>query len=453
MQPDGKIVIAGDFKQFSGLKRNYVTRLQGLSVASGGEIEFAMDRYQVSESQVSALIRLQRSGNTGTVVTIDYQTGNGTANAGDYTSQSGTLVFDAGDKEKTFTIPLRSDTSVEDDESVNLTISNPTGGAILGARRDAMLWIEDDDSVIGIGSVDAGFAGGAESGIVQAVAAQPDGKVVVGGDFLVAGGMSRQRVARFNSNGTIDEAFNPNASVSGTVHAIVVQSDGRILIGGNFLNVNGEARGYLARLREDGTLDASFNPPGGANGVVRDLALEPDGDILVSGSFTMFNGEPRGYLVRLFSDGNVDTEFEALVNLAVYAVEVEADGRVLIGGDFTTVNGETRNRVARLNADGSIVEAFDPAEGANRTVFDLAALPDGKVYIGGTFTKVGGQPAFTYLARLNADGLADHAFNPLLNNAVSSMALQPDGKLLAGGSFTAVNGATINRLMRLLPNA
>lgn len=452
IQPDGNIMVGGDFKEFSGLNRNYVTRVQGLSVAGGGEIEFAMARYQVIEDQLSAVINLHRSGNTGNVVTIDYETSNGTANAGDYTSRSGTLVFEAGEKEKTFTIPLRADTSLEDDESVNLTLSNPSGGAVLGARRSAVLWIENDDSVIGIGSVDAGFSSGATSGIVYSVAAQADGKVVVGGGFLVAGGLSRQRVARFNSNGSIDESFNPNASVSGTVHAIAIQSDGRILIGGNFLKVNGEARGYLARLRADGTLDSSFNPPGGANGVVYDLALEPDGDIVVSGSFTMFNGENRGYIVRLFSDGNIDSEFQASVNRTVYALAVEADGSVLIGGDFTTVNGETRNRIARLNADGTIVEAFDPAEGPNTTVFDLAALPDGKVYIGGSFSKVGGQQTFTYLARLNADGLADHTFHPSLNNTVSSLALQPDSKLLAGGSFTTVNGETTNRLMRLLPN-
>jgi electron transfer flavoprotein alpha subunit len=109
---------------------------------------------------------------------VDYATSNGSANAGDYTTQSGTLVFGAGETTKTFTVPIRADTTVESDEYLNLTLSNPTGGAALGSQRTALVWIDNDDSASGVGSVDGSFKGYV-NGVVYAVATQPDGKLVV----------------------------------------------------------------------------------------------------------------------------------------------------------------------------------------------------------------------------------------------------------------------------------
>ncbi len=453
VQPDGNIVVGGNFTQWSGQNRLYLARVQGLSAASGGELEFSAGQYTVAESQPSAVVTVRRGGNTSSTVTVDFATIKASANAGDYTAQSDTLTFGAGETTKTFTIPIRSDTNVEGDETVDLTLSNPTGDAVLGSQRTAVLVIADDDFPSGVGSLDGSFTGqvNAISGTVHGVAVQPDGKLVVTGNFGIAGGMSRLRIARFNPDGTVDPGFLASAWLNNIPRTVVVQPDGRILLAGDFTVVNGVARNRLARLRANGTLDTSFNVGAGPNSTVHELVIEPDGDILVGGAFSQFDGQSRAYLTRLYNDGSIDTDFNASLNSTAHALSLMADGKVVIGGSFTTVNGQVRNRVARLNGNGSLDTSFDPAEGPNSTVQDLAIQPDGKIVIGGHFGAVN-SIGYTYIARLNADGLVDNSFGSTANNVVYCVALQPDGKILAGGEFTTVGGQTFNRLARLQAN-
>ena len=112
------------------------------------------------------------------------------------------------------------------------------------------------------------------------LAVQPDGKILVGGYFTALGGQTRNGIAQFNPDGTLDSTFNPGASrtdSSGLVYSLVVQADGKILVGGWFTAVAGQPRQYLGRLNTDGTLDSGFDP--GANWVVTSLALQADGKI------------------------------------------------------------------------------------------------------------------------------------------------------------------------------
>ena len=122
------------------------------------------------------------------------------------------------------------------------------------------------------------------------------------------------------------------------------------------------------------SLDTSFNP--GANGSVCALAVQPDGKILVGGDFTTLGGggtgtTPRNRIGRLNADGSLDTSFNPGANGGVYALAVQPDGKILVGGDFTTLGGggtgtTTRNCIGRLNADGSLDTSFNP--GANGDV-------------------------------------------------------------------------------------
>src|SRR5438093_1224674 len=100
------------------------------------------------------------------------------------------------------------------------------------------------------------------NGVVRVVVVQPDGKILIGGDFTTLspnGGaaVTRNRIARLNPDGTLD-AFNPNAN--GTVYAIAVQADGKILAGGLFTSIGGQTRNRIARLNSDGTLETAFDP-------------------------------------------------------------------------------------------------------------------------------------------------------------------------------------------------
>src|SRR4051812_621281 len=129
------------------------------------------------------------------------------------------------------------------------------------------------------------------NGAVRAAIVQPDGKILLGGDFKTLSPNSgsvfiRNHIARLKPDGTLDPAFDPNANDA--VLAITMQANGKILLGGKFTSVAGVTRNHIARLNMDGSLDLSFDP--GANDVVSTLALEADGKIFVGGLFTNIDG-------------------------------------------------------------------------------------------------------------------------------------------------------------------
>lgn len=280
------------------------------------------------------------------------------------------------------------------------------------------------------------------SNYVYALAQQANSKVLVGGGFASLGGQARLCLGQLNTDGTLDPYF--NAGASNNVNALAIQSDGKVLVGGDFITLDGQVRRYLGRLNVDGTLDTAFNPA--ANGPVLALALQSDGKILVGGQFTTLGGQARNYLARLNADGSVDTTFSPAPNNAVMALAVQTNGMIVVGGVFTGVSLQPRNYVARLNADGTLDPNFNP--GANSWVYTLALQADGKILAGGVFTALGGQTRWC-IGRLNTDGTLDAGFNPVANNLVYALALQADGKVLLGGSFTVLGGQRCQSLGRV----
>jgi uncharacterized delta-60 repeat protein len=262
--------------------------------------------------------------------------------------------------------------------------------------------------------------------------------------------VNRSRIARLNENGTLDGNFSATgAGVDGTIHAIVRQPDGKILIGGSFITYNGLVdRAGIARLNEDGTLDESFDPGIGVDGTVYTIALQPDDKILIGGEFTSYNGVGSGSIARLEINGDLDESFNpgGMGVTGVYAITLQPNGKVLIGGSFIRYNGTARDRIARLNADGSLDTEFNPGMGASSivySVYSVAVQPaDGKVLIGGSFGTYAGT-ARNRLARLNANGSLDTEFDPGMgaNDAVRALVLQSGDKVLIGGEFDAYNGS------------
>ena len=196
--------------------------------------------------------------------------------------------------------------------------------------------------------------------------------------------------------------------------------------------------GGAAAVRGQSALDG-FDP--NANGAVRVVVVQPDGKILIGGDFTTLspNGGvavTRNRIARLNPDGTLDTAFNPNANDVVYAIAVQADGKILAGGAFNgnSIGGQTRNYIARLDATTGLADSFDP--NANNTVYSIAVQADGKILAGGAFTSIGGQTR-NYIARLDATtGLAD-SFDPNANDVCPySIAVQADGKILAGGAFT-----------------
>src|SRR6185312_16410635 len=154
---------------------------------------------------------------------------------------------------------------------------------------------------------------------------------------------TRDRFARLNRDGTLDLTFacpNPDNVVS----AIVLQRDGRIVIGGSFgkfdpdsdPNTDPVVRNHLAGLTANGVIDTTWVPD--TNGNISALTLQPDGKLLVGGAFTVLRSNDfttvpaRSYLGRYNTDGTLDFSFTPGTNYAVLAISLQADNRILIGG-------------------------------------------------------------------------------------------------------------------------
>ncbi|PWU15428.1 MAG: hypothetical protein C5B50_15445 [Verrucomicrobia bacterium] len=291
-------------------------------------------------------------------------------------------------------------------------------------------------------------------GSIAAVAIQADGRIVIGGDFTTVGGVARNRIARLNVDGSLDNTFNPGAD--DIVLSLAVQSDGNILVGGSFRNVGGQPRSGLARLKPDGSLDGDFNPGafiGPLSPSLFALQVQPDGKIIVAGRFTKLAGASANNIGRLNADGSSDTNFSATADPDVISVVLQPDGKIILGGDFGQVNNTARKGIARLNADGSLDNQFNP--GIDGQPFDVSALAiqrDGKILLGGSFTNLGNQVR-TNLGRLNPDGSVDAGFIANTDGGtVRSLVVEADGKILVGGTFTTAGQQPRQRLARFNPD-
>lgn len=310
-----------------------------------------------------------------------------------------------------------------------------------------------------------GFNPGADN-TVNAIAVQADGKIIVGGSFLMLGGgtgaAQRSYLGRLNADGTLDTSFNPGPD--GPVSSITVQPDGKILVGGSFFLMgvgtpNITFRRSIARLNADGTLDTAFHP--GVNQSTGVLALQADGKILVGGEFTLLGGggmgtTPRSKIGRLNADGTLDTSFDPGADTGVFSIAVQPDGKILVGGSFQRIGGggtgtTPRNHIARLNADGTVDTTFNP--GANHFISSFVVQPDGKILVGGAFGMLGGggtgMTPRSFIGRLNVDGTVDTSFNPGADGSVLSLGLQADGKILASGFFFNIAGQPRRYIARL----
>jgi uncharacterized delta-60 repeat protein len=323
----------------------------------------------------------------------------------------------------------------------DFTSVSPNGGTAVTRNRIARFNAD--------GTLDTGFDPNATAtGVARlfAMALQADGKIVVGGSFTAIGGQTRKKIARLDATTGAADSFNPNASIpesepAGDVNSLAIQADGKILVGGPFGSMGGQSRNGLARLDPVTGLADSFYP-GPTSGVLS-IVVQPDGKILVAGGFTAasgnFGGQPRNRIARLDPTTGLADSFNPDVNGLPFCIALQKDGKVLFGGpDFTSVGGQPRNRIARVNSDGTLDTGFDPnatAASASLGVNTIAVQADGGILVGGNFTAIGGQPR-NRIARLNATTGAADSFDPNASASVVSIALQPDHKIVIGGGFT-----------------
>ncbi len=487
-------------------------------------LEFSAATTTVPEFGRTVSLSVIRLGSSINPVTVSFETSDGIASSGsDYQTLSGALtfrgetnylspsgngvmLFEPGETNKTIVVRVFDDNVGEGDEDFYVTLRNPRSlvkahadSTVLGTNSVIAVTIVDDEVT---GQLDYAFnpgsgangpvytlalqsddkvllggaftrvdgvdmsnlarlhsdgyldsflnGGGGPNGRVLAIALQADGRILVGGEFTQVNGAAARYLVRLNADGTTDPGF--AVTVDARVRAIAVQPDGAILLAGDFTTVGGESRARLARVAWDGTLDTHFNPPGPTDGEIYTLALQPDGKILVGGAFQNIVGVKQPYLGRLNADGTLDRGFGVTPALddVVRSLALDAEGRILVGGDFKTVAGKARAGVAMLSTSGALDSSFDPGTGADASVRGVGVTLDGKVVVVGAFTNFAGV-SLNRFARLNPNGSIDTSFEngSGANAIVHCLLLQPDTAFVIGGEFTEVNGVSRSRIARI----
>jgi len=266
------------------------------------------------------------------------------------------------------------------------------------------------------GSVDTTFNMGIGfNSNVRCMVTQSDGKIIVGGDFTTYSGSANNYLVRLNTDGTKDNTF--TATINSSVYTTSVQSDGKIVIGGNFTIVNAVTTPRLARLNSDGTRDTTWNPgTAGANSTVRDLKIQSDGKIVAVGDFTAYSGSATAVrIVRTNTSGTIDTTFNTGttgLNGAGFNCHVQSDGKIIATGNFSTYSGSaTALRIIRINTNGTRDTTFNSGTtGFNNNVYASNLLPNGKIIAAGLFTAYSGSTS-NYITMVNSDGTRDTTFN------------------------------------------
>ena len=260
------------------------------------------------------------------------------------------------------------------------------------------------------------------------------------------------RIVATDLSGSVDTTFNMGVGFNGTVRCMVTQSDGKIIVGGDFTSYSGSgASPYLVRINTNGTRDTTFAAT--LNSSVYNAAVQSDGKIIACGAFTTVNAAASPRIVRLNSTGSRDTTFNVGTTGAgnvVRDVKLQSDGKVIAVGDFTTYSGSTANRIVRINTNGTIDTTFNTGTGLGNATYNSIIQSDGKIITAGLFTTYSGSTN-NYIVRINTNGTKDTTFNigTGFNNAVYISNLRSDGKLLVAGAFTTYSGSSNNYIVRI----
>jgi uncharacterized delta-60 repeat protein len=315
-------------------------------------------------------------------------------------------------------------------------------------------------------SIELGF-----DNTVYTTAIQSDGKIVCGGAFRNFNLLSTPSIARLNINGRLDDTFSVGSGFDNTVNVVAIQSDGKILVGGAFaFYKENPIASCIARLDSSGSLDTAFNTNAGTGfdaKSIQAIAIQPDGKIVCGGnSLSNFNGTAVNGIFRLNTDGTLDTTFNVggsgfQDKNSVLSIAIQPDGKIICVGQFgeygtQTYNGTSiANHIVRLNTNGTLDTTFNTNAGTgfnNKYVASTAIQSDGKILCGGDFIDFDGNTIYN-IARLNTDGTFDTTFtsynNNGFNNTVQTITIQADDSILCGGDFTLYNFTTSNCLIRL----
>ncbi|MBK6753657.1 MAG: delta-60 repeat domain-containing protein [Flavobacteriales bacterium] len=492
-QPDGRILVTGQFNTYHGVARPKLVRLE-----SNGSVDLSFDAGSIFTGSVFSSMVLRPDGRIlcgGSFSVVQGQARPGLVQ-----------LLPNGSVDPAFTVGAGF-------ESYTGIVTGPTAMVLDASGRAVCVGgFAFYDSEVRMrlarlltnGTVDPGFH--QQTGVlgsVEDIAVRSDGRILVAGYFSVVNGQPRRGLARLLSDGSLDPAFVVDDNgVSRTLKRVKEQSTGKVVVMGQ---ADGTASYTMARINVDGSLDPSFSIGSGFNNVVADIAVQADDKVIAAGSFTSFAGNAVGRIVRLLPNGQFDATFNTGSGFSgqVNCVLVQPDGKVLVGGTFSQFNGSGAIRLIRLNSDGTRDNSFTSAVtsdvrtlalrsdgrilvahtnlgNANRLscllptgtldptfnngfaaggtfINEIAVLGNGGILFTGYFATIGGVPS-SGVGVLTPNGQPDPGFTPGqgFTNSSSGLpavgncaALQLDGRILVGGQFTAYDGTGRNRIARL----
>ncbi len=309
------------------------------------------------------------------------------------------------------------------------------------------------------GSLDYTFNTGHEGpqNSVYDIDVMPDGRILICGNFLQYDGVNSYFVARLHANGTLDPTFNiPPNSINGAVNAVAWHAEDKVVAAGDFFICAGHSQPHIVRFNTTGTVDTTFQIGTGFTTNVYDLEVLPNMEILVAGAFFQYDGTSCGRVALLHADGTYDPGMNNTPGFNGIArhIEVQPDGKILVGGSFDQHNGQDSWGLARLNLDGTADPAFTSPFYPYAPIFAIAVQADGKIVVGGEWTEnmyaVGVGPGTPRLTRLLPDGTRDSTFvigtgpGDLGTETfyVRDVAVLSTGKILVAGRFSKFDSET-----------
>lgn len=517
IQSDGKIVIVGSFSTVNGIPSKYIVRLNvdgtidnsftvgtgfttygnsnytfasAVAIRPDGKIFVGGDLAQYNGSYKNSLFLLNTDGTLDPSFTLDSWFGQISISKIKLLSDSNILITNQffsyiyklnpdGSKHATdftTTITLGSSTSPASNTVIHSLVEEANGKIVVGGRFDRVNSINYKDLIRlnSNGTFDNTFLPTGFNGTytlndnrvgVTSILLQDDGKFIVAGDFRQYAGEIANGILRLNSDFTKDANFNGGIDndTSDASHyysyfnSLAWYPDGDIVGVGHFKNYNNISSNNITKINTDGSKESTFNNIcRGFDESVDQFELQPDGKILAIGRFHSYNGANRNRIVRLNSDGNLDSGFEVATEsfmldyLSPRDIKLQPDGKILIASDGRYFGTSRGGSVVRLNADGSNDASFNPLTVSNYGLrgqcMTLAVQPDGKILVGGNF-QLSTSNTTVHLIRVNSDGTVDPSFqfvSPF--PSVDKIELLPDGKILAIGKIDTYRSKIIRIL-------
>ena len=462
IQPDQKIVVLGAFTSYSGSAVNRITRINPDGTR---DLTFNVGTGFDTSTAVPSALELDSNGNIYAGSTFTAYSGS-TVNFFVRISPSGSIVTGSGNY-------------TGFSNTVNALLVDSTGSIYTGGAFTS--YISQNNNIVRLntdGTKDYSFQIGTGFGIlnfqgfnptVYSLQVQPDDKIVVGGNFTTYSGSSNNYIIRLNSNGTKDTAFNIGSGFNNNVFRVSLQSDSKILVAGQFTTYSGSTANRIARVNTNGTLDTTFNTGTGANNynpnTVSDIKQDPSGNIhYANRGMASYSGSSVTSYVKLTSSGSIDPTFLStaasassvpgaytvgVVDTGVASISIDSSSNVYLFGNFQNYLTPVANRILALDlTQGDVSSPPNFGTGFSGNVRQSTKTPSGDIWLAGAYTTYSGSTIGVFADNIIKITPQGSLLTSISNTdlSITSLSTQSDEKLLVGFlNFVPEGGSVMYR--------